>query len=429
MGASGGPNIISDGLVFALDAADPQTSKAGCMGFTSAEQLMKNLATNSGKGDTITSTSDVRLGNLTFYTIYSQTYPESDHNPDGASGTRDGITPGFNDVTSSELLDFSRDLNYAVWNNKTNGWVADSYFNGERIAGHCYDLYDTGGNAATEHIQFKKDYEAIVNAFPDATHIVCGSHAADNHDDNANTLAILKDLGAPSSFPGDRAEYILIGKPGLGAGNAYVWQYQNDSSSRAHANVGLPILGGKNSGENYLNFDGSKDEIDVGSLGTSGEFSESTISIWLQKGSQASNYGNPFDCNYGATDYNKGPRMEVDIGGSIIRVYMGADNGTYTSISFGSLSNDVWYNLVLTVNPNGTGQDLKAYTNGALITSSTSSSSHLWDGDMADLYLGVGFSSARHFTGKIAAFQIYNKTLTATQIKANFNAHRRRFGV
>ena len=89
----------------------------------------------------------------------------------------------------------------------------------------------------------------------------------------------------------------------------------------------------------------------------------------------------------------------------------------------------MWYNLVLTVNPNGTGQDLKAYTNGALITSSTSSSSHLWDGDMADLYLGVGFSSARHFTGKIAAFQIYNKTLTATQIKANFNAHRRRFGV
>ena len=179
----------------------------------------------------------------------------------------------------------------------------------------------------------------------------------------------------------------------------------------------------------YLDFDGSNDEIDVGSLGTSGEFSESTISIWLQKGSQASNYGNPFDCNYGATDVNKGPRMEVDIGGSIVRVYMGTDGGSYTSISFGSLSNDEWYNLVLTVSPNGSSQDLKAYTNGALITSSTSSSGFVWDGDMADLYLGVGFTSARHFTGKIAAFQIYNKTLTAAQIKANFNAHRRRFGV
>ena len=119
--------------------------------------------------------------------------------------------------------------------------------------------------------------------------------------------------------------------------------------------------------------------------------------------------------------------MEVDIGGSIVRIYMGADDGNYTSISFGSLSNNVWYNLVLTVSPNGTGQDLKAYTDGALITSSTSSSTYVWDGDMADLYLGVGFSSARHFTGKIAAFHIYKKTLTAAQIQANFNAHRERF--
>ena len=53
MGASGGPNMISDGLVFALDAADPQTSKAGCMGFASAEQLMKNLATNSGNSSIV----------------------------------------------------------------------------------------------------------------------------------------------------------------------------------------------------------------------------------------------------------------------------------------------------------------------------------------------------------------------------------------
>ena len=425
MGASGGPKLKQrDNLVFHLDSAHHKSvDDSGGAGYTNANQLVRDLISPSVS---ITNGNNVRLGNKSFFTIYSQTYPESSHNPDGASGTRDGITPGFNNVTSSELLDFSRDLNYAVWNNKTNGWVADSYFNGERKAGHCYDTYD--GEPA-QHAQFQDDYRDIVIAFPDATHIVCGSHAAENNDSDSDTLAILKDLGGPSSWPTDRAEYILIGKPGLGAGNAYVWQYQNDSSTRAHANVGLPILGGKNSGENYLNFDGSNDEIDVGSLGTSGEFSESTISIWLQKGSQASNYGNPFDCNYGATDYNKGPRMEVDIGGSIIRVYMGADNGTYTSISFGSLSNDVWYNLVLTVNPNGTGQDLKAYTNGALITSSTSSSSHLWDGDMADLYLGVGFSSARHFTGKIAAFQIYNKTLTAAQVKANFNAQRRRFGV
>ncbi len=179
----------------------------------------------------------------------------------------------------------------------------------------------------------------------------------------------------------------------------------------------------------YLDFDGTDDKIDVGPLGTSGEFSQSTISIWFKKDAQVATYGNLFDCNWGVTTANKGPRMEVDSAGSIVRMYMGTDGGSYTSVSFGSLSNDVWYNAVLTVAPNSTSQDLKTYTNGALVSSSTSSSSYVWDGDIAELYLGIGFNSGRYFTGKIAAFQIYKKVLTAAQIKANFNAHRGRYGV
>ena len=68
MSTAGGPKIVSDGLVFALDAASSKMSKAGCAGFNSAEQLIKNLVST---GDTVTSTSDLRLGNLTFFTIYS----------------------------------------------------------------------------------------------------------------------------------------------------------------------------------------------------------------------------------------------------------------------------------------------------------------------------------------------------------------------
>jgi hypothetical protein len=179
----------------------------------------------------------------------------------------------------------------------------------------------------------------------------------------------------------------------------------------------------------YLDFDGSDDKIDIGSLGTNGEFSQSTISIWFKKDAQVATYGNLFDCNWGTSASNKGPRMEVDSAGSIIRMYMGTDGGSYTSVSFGSLSNDVWHNAVLTVAPNSTSQDLKTYTNGALVSSSTSSSSYVWDGDIADLYLGIGFNSGRYFTGQIAAFQLYKKVLTPAQIKANFNAHRGRYGV
>jgi len=179
----------------------------------------------------------------------------------------------------------------------------------------------------------------------------------------------------------------------------------------------------------YLTFDGTDDKVDVGPLGTSGEFSESTISIWFNKAAQATMYGNLFDCNYLTSASNKGPRMEVDSAGSIVRVYLGTDGGSYTSVSFGSLSNDVWYNAVLTAAPNSTSQDLKAYTNGALVSSSTSSSSYVWDGDIGDLYLGVGFNSSRYFTGRIAVFQIYDRVLSAAEVKQNFNAERNRFGV
>ncbi len=120
--------------------------------------------------------------------------------------------------------------------------------------------------------------------------------------------------------------------------------------------------------------------------------------------------------------------MEVDSGGSIVRVYMATDGGSYTSVNFGSLSNDVWYNAVLTVAPNGTGQDLKSYTDGALVSSSTSTSSYVWDGDVGDLMLGLGFNSSRYFTGKIAAFALYDRVLAVNEIVQNFQVQRARFG-
>ena len=427
MGASGGPNIISDGLVFALDAADPKTSKAGCMGFTSAEQLMKNLASSSGKGNTISSTSDLRLGNLAFYTIYSQTYPESDHNPGGASGTRDGITPGFNNVTSSELLDFSRDLNYAVWNNKTNGWVADSYFNGERKAGHCYDTYD--GEPA-QHAQFQSDYEAIVIAFPDATHIVCGSHAAENNDDSADTLAILKDLGGPSSWPTDRAEYILIGKPGLGAGNAYVWQYQNDSSTRAHANVGLPILGGKNSGENYLDFDGTDDYLSIPQFDFT---STHSLEWWFNTDNLTEKYSGGYAGHMLAWGYAPSERIQLRTNGGIrIYIHDGSSGDNFDTSNF-SVTAGNWTHIVVTFD--WPSKRVNCYQNGVLKDTIDISSLGSWNYTGASNnydYIDFGRNVSNNnifFDGKVANIKIYTELLTAAQVKQNFNSERNRFGL
>jgi len=216
--------------------------------------------------------------------------------------------------------------------------------------------------------------------------------------------------------------YLDAADPGSYQGEVVTWY---DLINGYDGTIANATYDGADSGS--LSFDGSGDTVDVGPITTAGEHSSCTISIWMNKAAQVSTYGNLYDCNYGITDYNKGPRMEVDVAGSIVRVYMGTDGGSYTSISFGPLSNSVWYNLVLTVTPNGSNMDLKSYVDGVLYTSSTPTGT-TWDGDVGDLYLGVGFSAGRHFTGKIAAFALYDRVLAANEIVQNFQVQRARFG-
>ena len=406
----GGPKIVTDGLLFCLDAADIKCiSKAGCVGFNNADQILKNLVSTT---DSITSSSTVRLGNLTYYTIYGLTYPEGSQTP----SARDGITPGFNDITSSKTLDFSRDMNYAVWDNATDSWVPDSYFNGERLAGHCYDTYDTSGNAATEHDLFQSDHAAIKSAFPDATHIVVGSHAAENNDSDSDTLAILQDLGGPASWPGDRAEYILIGKPGLGADNAYVWQYQNNSSSVAHANVGLPILGRKAAGQNYLDFNGVDDQVIIPSLGSS--YSNYSLEFWIAQNGTPSgsrfyswNAGGTFTVRY-ITSPQKFQFHYNPLDGS-------PSSASVNGNSLSDTVNGVWHHVVVT---NDSSVGAIVYTDG--VAGSTGEAAvALNNGHI----LGTGYAGVVPMKCNIASFKIYSKALTAAEVLSNYNATKGRF--
>ena len=417
MGASGGPKLKQrDNLVFHLDSAHHKSvDDSGGAGYTNANQLVRDLISPSVS---ITNGNNVRLGNKTFFTIYSQTYPESSHNPDGASGTRDGITPGFNNITSSEVLDFSRDLNYAVWNNRTNDWVADSYFNGERKAGHCYDTYDTGGNAATEHVQFQRDYRRIRATFKDATHIVCGSHAAENNDSDSDTLAILQDLGGPSSWPSGRAEYILVGRPRLGAGNAFIWAHENVSSTIAHANVGLPIRNKKQS-ENYLQFDGTGNQY-LTLPNSLGYTSDSGVSVfaWFRRTSNSSVAGNyHVICGHDALE------LSIHTGSGFLRNGVSVNGTRYVQNDGSAIGTNTWHCVGLTWE----NYTKKAYVDGNLVGTQTTGSS----GSLSTSFtreLGR-YTSTYALKGDLATYSVYAKALTHAEIKKNFNTQRRRFGV
>ena len=52
-----------------------------------------------------------------------------------------------------------------------------------------------------------------------------------------------------------------------------------------------------------------------------------------------------------------------------------------------------------------------------------------WTSTTADFQLGNSYGESYYFDGKIAASQVYSKTLSAAEVKQNFNSERNRFGV
>ena len=414
MGVDAGPSIARSNLIFAIDAASPSSiSPLGCTGFSGAPQLIKNLIT---KTDTITSFNDIRLGGVDFYTAFAIDYPESSYGGDAIN--RQGITPGYNVRAGSKTYDASRALHLWVWNNDTQAWVADSYFTGARLNGHCYDSW-TGYNDWTGEVgRFVTDYNKIKKAFPNCTYIVAGSHRDSGH--TTDKLNILKDLGAPSnvdSLLGSDPEWILVGKPGLGTGNAFGWSYQNyptNSAQVAHLNFGLPIHTKTNT---YLEFDGTNDYIS-GPNNAASLTGDMTAEAWIKI------IGSPGDwvriVGSGGNSGNRTFGLWYSTGRRVLwQRYGASDPGIFPG---DVLSTGVWYHIVATTS----GNSHALYVNGTSIGTATAAGPWSASGENTT----VGFAGFHTYTNShIATIRLYSTGLTASQVLQNFNAQRDRFGI
>jgi hypothetical protein len=426
MAISYNPSTITQGLVFSIDAANQKSiSPLGCTGFNNAPQLLRNLVSRS---DVINSYNGVKLGNLSYYTAFAIDYPEGSYGGDAAS--RQGITPGYNVRSGGKTYDASRALHLWVWNNDTSSWISDSYFNGVRLSGHCYDNWSGAGVTATELGSFASDYNTIKSAFSNCTYIVMGSHKADTY--NATVRNILTDLGKPNGYIDSdyiaAPEWILVGKPGLGAGNAYGWAYQNYSTNPdqvAHLNFGLPIYG--NVG-NYLEFDGADDYISVSnnnllSFGTN----SFTINLWIKR--TATNSLNPIITTYNSYNSGFGTYFYAGIYNASNAYENGftiltSGGGHITTLSAVPMANNEWINISVTRN----GDNITLYRNGSFY-STASSQGNDWSGTGRPTLIGGGVTGTTPLNGNIAITQIYSRALSAEEVSRNFNALRGRFGI
>jgi hypothetical protein len=402
MSAIGGPNVVEDGLVLALDAANPKCiSPLGNNSFNGAEELTKNLISPT---DIIQSINGVNIGNLDFYTAFAIDYPEGSFGGDAAS--RDGITPGLNVRSGTKTFDFGRALNYAVYNNVTKSWVKTS----------VYDSY-LGTTAVNT---FVSEYYSTISLYPDAVHIVAGSHRDSNH--TTDQYEILKDLGAPSNVDSiinfSAPEWILVGRPGLGAGNAYGWAFQNyttDPTRVAHLNFGLPIYGGP---DNYFIFDGTDESINIAETSKLDLLSY-TYAFWIRRRQPQSSSWLQF---LQRSTSNRNPGIWFYIN-EINRIHFSIhlSNGTNTSVDPGGFFLNEWHYFTATVDYNGTNTIMRGYTDGIQQNVLTLS-------NVAPI-LGTGGTYIGRGLLDIGNLQIYNRALTAQEVLQNFNATKSRYGL
>jgi hypothetical protein len=412
------PKIVTDGLVFCLDAASRNgISALGCGGFNGAPQLVKNMASSS---DVITDFGGVRLGNLTYYTAFAIDYPEGNYGGDAAG--RHGITPGYNVRSGAKTYTTGRALHMYAWNNATNAWI-EGEFTGTYGSGHQYDNY-TGSEVgyANELTKFVTDYNNIKTKYPDVTFIVIGSHRSDRYTQAVRD--ILTDLGKPSGYIDSdyiaAPEWILIGKPGLGAGNYYGWAYENyttNPSQVAHLNFGLPLFGSK---DNYFLFDGVDDYFSIPNVASLRPSTEMTISMWVKAITNTAGW----NILFGQSPYTGGPLIFLETGGSLIRALHYPNGSEVRCNTNYAISTSAFTNVVFTFK---TGDAIRSYFNGVANTT-VALSAGTFSYNTSNPYL-IGYNGGSWFNGQIGQTTVYNRALSAAEVLQNYNAIKGRFGL
>jgi hypothetical protein len=424
MPTSSGPNTLGESnLVFAIDTHDTSNgiTPLGCGGFVGSTQGVKNILT----GTTFSFTNGMKLSGRTYYTAFAIDYPESSYGGDGAG--RQGITPGYDVRSGGKLYDASRALHLWVFNNDTNSWIdngATTYFRGARLAGHCYDNYSGAETGYLNEIGlFISDYNAIKSAFPNCTFVVMGSHRADQY--TAALRTILYDLGMPTGYIDSdyiaAPEWILIGEPGLGTGNAFGWVYENyttNAAQVAHINFGLPIKA-----RGGMEFDGTNDKIDINSSFFTGTENNVTFECIIKL--SANQTSTIFLSNY--TQASSATGLGVGISDSTtnkVKWFTGNLGTTNTLTSNTTLSNGTYYHVVGTYNGsskvlyiNGISEASTTLTNAINITSAVASIGYL------------RYLNNQYLNGEIPVAKIYNRALTAQEVRQNYQQYKTRFNL
>lgn len=239
------------------------------------------------------------------------------------------------------------------------------------------------------------------------------------------TRAYTKDYSTCGTF--------YVGAYGNGVGNIYLWGAQFEagamatqlvitgasSASRSNTTALLDMTGLNTldlvsltyNSDNTFSFNGTSNYINCGNNVSVQHASAITMAAWVKPVS-STGLGNIMSKNM-----NSGYRFRIANGQ--LWWYVSGN-----SVTGGSCPNGAWAYCVVTGDSSG----LKAYVNGELVVSNAVAYAPT-SAVTNNLYIGCDYATHEHFNGTIATAAIYNRALTAAEVKQNFNATRGRFGL
>jgi hypothetical protein len=120
------------------------------------------------------------------------------------------------------------------------------------------------------------------------------------------------------------------------------------------------------------------------------------------------------------------------------RIWLGLQNNKFRMHGWGTddpdgtttISADEWY--ICTFSYNKSTQAMKIYTNGVLESSTTNSQGGVTAASNMNWSIGTvpgGWQSVTYSNVDVSIFKIYNRILSDSEVKQNFNAYRKRFGI
>ena len=175
----------------------------------------------------------------------------------------------------------------------------------------------------------------------------------------------------------------------------------------------------------YLEFDGTDDSINLGSITSSNPLmcagGPLSMCIWIYENSGAGeNY--PYVISKGTGDGNNGYSIIADFQGAI----QVAANGQWCRTATGVYSVDEWIYVVGTVDTDG---NMRAYVNGVYYANSSFEETGTPPSTTATMRIGARGDANSYWGGSIAQVAIYNALLSDAEIMDNFQKTRGRFGV